>query len=212
MELFDGWWLFAFVICAIDTIPQAAIGAVSRPADRSGEKYAALAKELMPRLLASARRLTSDSDKAQDLVQDALIKGFEAYRAGNLELTDWVIGWFIRVMSNAHLNSIRRETRRATGELTSEIEATLADSDPKSRPDHWIEPQEQREALARALATLSEDHREVIVLVDLEELSYDDAAATLGVPVGTVRSRLNRARYALADAFRPLLTHMEIAQ
>ncbi|MGQ0656338.1 MAG: sigma-70 family RNA polymerase sigma factor [Betaproteobacteria bacterium] len=141
--------------------------------------------ELIPRLRRYARALTGDRSGADDLVQDTLERAWaklHLYRRG----TD-LRAWLFTVMHNVYVNRVR--AARATDPLDEEM-AELA-----QRPS-------QGDALVvrdldRALARLPEQQRAVLLLVALEDMSYDEVARTLDIPIGTVMSRLSRAREKL---------------
>jgi RNA polymerase sigma-70 factor (ECF subfamily) len=145
----------------------------------------------IPRLRRYARYLVRDVDRADDLVQESLIRALD-------KLDSWTPGtnlraWLFVILRNCHINEVRREQRSPIiGEAPlSEPELARAGS------------QEARVALLEvrdAFLRLSEEHREVLLLVALEELRYEEAAVILDVPLGTVRSRLSRARQALRAA------------
>jgi RNA polymerase sigma factor (sigma-70 family) len=139
-----------------------------------------------------AYRLTGNEADAQDLVQDVLLrvrKGLETYRPGSLE------GWLSRITTNAFLDDVRRRRRRPTVALPDDADRLLAadDSIPLSLPDD----------VQDALRALPDDFRAAVVLCDVVGLTYDEIAEQLGIPVGTVRSRIHRGRAAL----RGVLTH-----
>jgi len=139
----------------------------------------------IPRLRRYARGLTGDAARADDLVQDtlerALLKG-RLWRPGNLR------AWLLTMMHNVFVNQYR-----AAGALDYRA--------PEDLPDVAVRPQQQdgieMRELGRALQHLSSEQREVLLLVALEDLSYDETARILGTPVGTVMSRLSRARERL---------------
>ena len=141
--------------------------------------------DLIPRLRRYARALVGDRAAADDLVQDTLERAwtkFHLYRGG----TD-LRAWMFTVMHNVHVNRVR--AHRPTDALTEDMPETVqrtAQGDSLTVRD-----------LERALASLPEEQREVLLLVALEDLSYDDTARTLGIPIGTVMSRLSRARERL---------------
>jgi len=144
--------------------------------------------ELIPRLRRYARALVGDRATADDLVQDTLERAwtkFHLYRDG----TD-LRAWLFTIMHNVHVNRIRaqRPTEVLT-EDTPEMVQRAAQEDSLMVRD-----------LGRALAGLPEEQREVLLLVALEDMSYDEAARTLGIPIGTVMSRLSRARERLRAA------------
>lgn len=142
---------------------------------------------LLPALARYARALTGERAAGEDLVQDCLIRalGAEAqWRGGSIK------SWVFTIMTNLNRNRLRaRASMPVYG--SEEIEAIeAAVTEPALRID-----------IDRALASLSVEHREVLLMVGLEGLSYEETARALGVPLGTVMSRLSRAR----DAFRRAL-------
>jgi RNA polymerase sigma factor (sigma-70 family) len=140
---------------------------------------------LIPRLRRYARALVGDRSAADDLVQDTLERAwskFHLYRGG----TD-LRAWMFTVMHNVHVNRVRAQ--RPLDVLPDDTPEALqrgAQGDPLTIRD-----------LERALASLPVEQREVLLLVALEDMSYDEAARTLGVPIGTVMSRLSRGRERL---------------
>ena len=146
----------------------------------------------IPRLRRYARALTRNADRADDLVQETLMRAIaksHLWQAG----TD-IRAWLFTIMHNQHVNIVRRATRDgANVDIEQMSSALAATTDPTAS--------RQLRELERALSRLSDEHREVILLVGLEGMSYEAAAKILDVPVGTVRSRLSRGR----DDLRVLL-------
>lgn len=144
-----------------------------------------LAAELPP-LRRFARALTGDPALADDLVQDCVER---ALTKGHLyDPSRPLRAWLYAVLRNLYISGLRRNGRSTVVKTVDD----LADGEDAVPPD-----QEHRMAVgsvAEALDRLSPQHREVIVLVALEEMSYRDVAEILGVPLGTVMSRLSRAR------------------
>jgi RNA polymerase sigma factor (sigma-70 family) len=141
--------------------------------------------ELIPRLRRYARALVGDRATADDLVQDTLERAWaklHLYRRG----TD-LRAWLFTVMHNVHVNRVRAS--RATDPLGDEM-PELAQRAPQG--DALLVRD-----LDRAIARLPADQRAVLLLVTLEEMSYEQVARTLGIPIGTVMSRLSRAREKL---------------
>jgi RNA polymerase sigma-70 factor (ECF subfamily) len=141
--------------------------------------------ELIPRLRRYARALVGDRSTADDLVQDTLERAWaklHLYRRG----TD-LRAWLFTVMHNVHVNRVR--SSRATDALGDEM-PELAQRAPQS--DALLVRD-----LDRAITRLPAEQRAVLLLVTLEEMSYDQVARTLGIPIGTVMSRLSRAREKL---------------
>jgi RNA polymerase sigma-70 factor (ECF subfamily) len=140
----------------------------------------------IPRLRRYARALTRSAEAADDLVQDCLERAWrKAHR--------WTPGtdlraWLFTVMHNVYVNHVRRQQP-----VTEPMERNdYQDPRPQS-----LDGELDMRDLEAGLAQLSDDQREVLLLVCLEELSYEQAADVLGVPVGTVMSRLHRARERL---------------
>jgi RNA polymerase sigma-70 factor (ECF subfamily) len=142
----------------------------------------------IPRLRRYARALTHDANTADDLVQDCLARAL-----GKLHL--WQEGtdlraWLFTILHNQYVNHIRRAVREGAAVGLNENEPLL------SRGPQQGRRLELRD-LERAIAKLPEEQRSVILLVGLEGMRYEEVAAVLDVPVGTVRSRLSRGREAL---------------
>jgi RNA polymerase sigma-70 factor, ECF subfamily len=133
-------------------------------------------------LFGVAYHLTGRVPDAEDLVQETLMAAIGALRRfdGRAKFSTWLIGILIRQAALA-----RRKKRRPEVPAEQEVRATAS------------EKADRRMDVAAALATLSEEHREVVVLREFEAMSYDEIAAVLGVPRGTVESRLHRARQEL---------------
>ncbi|HEX7217756.1 MAG TPA: sigma-70 family RNA polymerase sigma factor [Burkholderiales bacterium] len=141
--------------------------------------------ELIPRLRRYARALVGDRATADDLVQDTLERAWaklHLYRRG----TD-LRAWLFTVMHNVHVNRVRAS--RLTDPLEDEM-PELAQRAPQG--DALLVRD-----LDRGIARLPAEQRAVLLLVTLEEMSYDQVARTLGIPIGTVMSRLSRAREKL---------------
>jgi len=141
--------------------------------------------ELIPRLRRYARALVGDRAAADDLVQDTLERAWaklHLYRRG----TD-LRAWLFTVMHNVHVNKVR--ATRATDPLEDEmpeLAQRAAQGDALMVRD-----------LDRSISRLPAEQRSVLLLVTLEDMSYDEVARTLGIPIGTVMSRLSRAREKL---------------
>ncbi|HEX4905058.1 MAG TPA: sigma-70 family RNA polymerase sigma factor [Acidimicrobiales bacterium] len=142
-----------------------------------------------------AYRLTGNDADAQDLVQDVLLRvrrGLETYRPGSLE------GWLSRITTNAFLDDVRRRKRRPTVALPEDAERVLTADDPD--PDELLAARSLPADIQQALLALPEDFRVAVVLCDVVGLQYDEIADDLGIPIGTVRSRIHRGRAQLREA------------
>jgi RNA polymerase sigma factor (sigma-70 family) len=141
--------------------------------------------ELIPRLRRYARALVSDRARADDLVQDTLERAwnkFHLWRPGS-DLR----AWLFTVMHNVHVNQVR----------ASRDHAVLDDEGPEMAVAAVQGASLEIRDLERALALLSPEQREVLLLIALEDMSYAEVAAMLDIPIGTVMSRLSRAREKL---------------
>jgi RNA polymerase sigma-70 factor, ECF subfamily len=160
--------------------------------------------EVLPNLdalYANALRLTHASADAEDLVQETVLRAFRFY--DRFERGTNVKAWLLRIQYNTFVNRYRRTTREReikdsmvlepTGEDVVSRDALRALTDPVGTA---LRPLISRE-IDIALSSLPEDQRLVVVLADIEELSYKEIAGVLGCPIGTVMSRLHRARRAL---------------
>lgn len=167
------------------------------PQDADGVCRAATIASLMPHLAVLhrvAERILGCRDLARDAVQEALVTYWREPPAHGHERA-----WLIRTVIHRSLHERRARTRRRRRESDAVHEAAL-DCPLCSPPDHEIERRELAASLDEALAALPEEHRTVFLLRELHGLEYDAIARRLGIPVGTVRSRLSRARCALRSA------------
>jgi RNA polymerase sigma factor (sigma-70 family) len=139
-----------------------------------------------------AYRLAGNDDDAYDLVQESLLrvrKGLETYRPGSLE------GWLSRIVTNVFLDEVRRRKRRPLEALPDDPERLLPPGVPADAATERLSDEVQT-----ALARLPEDFRVAVVLCDIVGLGYEEIAAALEIPVGTVRSRIHRGRRLLRRA------------
>jgi RNA polymerase sigma-70 factor (ECF subfamily) len=136
-----------------------------------------------------AFRLSGNDVDAQDLVQEALLrvhKGLERYQPGSLE------GWLARIVTNVFLDDVRRRRRRPVDALPDDPDWVLPPT-----PGADEASLDFSDDVQRALSALPDDFRAAVVLSDVADLTYDEIAVALGVPVGTVRSRIHRGRRLL---------------
>jgi len=141
-----------------------------------------------------AYRLTGNSDDAQDLVQDVLLKvrrGLETYRPGSLE------GWLSRITTNTFLDETRRRRRRPVDLLPDDPDRVVP---PSPGADVASAAETLSDQVQDALRRLPEEYRAAVVLCDVIGRSYEEIGEILGVPVGTVRSRIHRGRALLRKA------------
>lgn len=142
-----------------------------------------------------AMRLTRDPHDAEDLVQDTLLR---AYRALDRFDGRYPRAWLLTILRNTNINRVRKrkpdllqDEQRTLGALPAQ------GADGRSGPAETALERIPDDTVVDAVQRLSQDHRAVVALVDIDGLSYREAAEILGVPVGTVMSRLHRARRKL---------------
>ncbi len=158
-----------------------------------------------------AMGLTGNEEDARELVQDAFVRIFD--RAGQYDSAQSLESWFLTVMKNIFKDSRRRAERRLGVSLDAAVGddgLTVADSVADAREEALLDRLERLEDVARvrrALDRLPEDSRTILMMVDVEGMTYEQASETLGVALGTVRSRMSRARLFLRDR----LLAMEVA-
>ena len=152
-----------------------------------------------------ALRMLNDEDTASDAVQEALISAFSkfnTFRGGSLR------SWLARVTVNACYDEMRRKRRQREVPLEQfnmegeEVEDLSWMIDPAARPEERYESYEMESAIQESLNHLTPAYREALVLVDIEGLSYEEASVAAQVPVGTVKSRLARARLQIRSSLQ----------
>jgi len=150
--------------------------------------FNSLVEREIPRLRRYARALTRSGDRADDLVQEVLIRAIS--KAHLWQTGTDIRAWLFTIMHNQYVNMVHHAMReKATIDIEQMSSSLVATTDPTASC--------QLRELERALTCLSDEQREIILLVGLEGMSYEAAAQVLSVPVGTVRSRLSRGREAL---------------
>ena len=144
-----------------------------------------------------AYRMTGDADDAQDLLQDALLEAFRSFKS--FKRGTYFDKWLYRIMTNTFID--RQRHRKRVGSVLS-LDAPLGPEEGGAReiPDWESDPETKylkdvlSEPLQKALDNLPSEFRMVLILADVEEFSYEEIGDIMGTPVGTVRSRLHRAR------------------
>ena len=158
---------------------------------------------MLPHLNAAyslARYLTRNDHDAEDVVQDAYLRAFtyrDSFRGGG---TESARAWLLTIVRNTAYSWRRREGGPAL--VTEFDEAQHSDSVAEEHPEAALLRDAARQSLSRAIDQLPPEFREVIVLRELEGLSYREIGEVVGVPTGTVMSRLSRARERLQQALR----------
>ena len=145
-----------------------------------------------------ARHLTRDPIDAQDVVQDAYLRAlkyFDAFHGTNVAEGR---GWLLAIVRNTAYSWHRR--RQPEANVTQFDEELHSDAVADSHPETAMLGRDRRQALAREIDRLAPEYRETIVLREIQGFSYKEIADITGVPVGTVMSRLSRARHRLQEA------------
>jgi RNA polymerase sigma-70 factor (ECF subfamily) len=147
-------------------------------------------------------RFTGRAEEAEDLTQEVFIKIFQTLRSFDASQGSFST-WLHRVARN-HLVDHYRRTRkdRVTASIEDDLETIQEKPSPGADPAGHLEVRERKEQLQRGLDRLSPDLREAVVLRDLHDLDYLEIAKVLGVPEGTVKSRINRGRLELARVLK----------
>ncbi len=159
----------------------------------------------------TALRILNDEDLAADAAQEAFLSAFKAlnsYRGGSFR------AWLLRTVTNACYDELRRKKRRPTTPLEPEtdegedVESPRWMADPNASPELEVDQAELEHAIQHCLENLPADFRAVVVLADIQGLDYSEVAVAVKTPIGTIRSRLARARLRLREClqgFRELL-------
>jgi RNA polymerase sigma-70 factor (ECF subfamily) len=154
-----------------------------------------------------AYRVMGDHAAAEDAVQDAMIKAYRnmaRFRGGSFK------SWLLKIVTNTCYDELRRQKRRPTTPLEpvtdedEQVENPKWLADPGESPEDSAARSELSRAIQNCLNGLSEDFRTIVVLVDIQGMDYTEAADIAGTPLGTVKSRLARARHYLRDCLQGL--------
>jgi RNA polymerase sigma-70 factor, ECF subfamily len=170
--------------------------------DRSiPESFEELAMPLFERLYNFAHWLTQDRQEAEDLVQETYVKalkGFRSFQPG----TNFR-AWIYQILRNTFLTS--RTGLKSNASVPLDVEGDQENLPAvEETPESILLQRSDRELVQEALSRLPVPHREVLLLCEFEEMSYQEISTTLAIPMGTVMSRLARARRALRDAVQQL--------
>ena len=167
----------------------------------SAEAFGRIVRSYQRAVYRVAYALTRNAGDADDVTQDTFMRAWQAI--GRFRVGEPLYPWLARIAMNASFSLLRRRKRRPEVALEPMLEggAQWAGGDD---PVEEAAARERDERLAGAYAALSEEHRAVLALRVVEDLSYDEIARTLQVPVGTVMSRLSRARAELRSRMQAL--------
>ena len=153
----------------------------------------------------TARRILGDDELAADATQEAFIsafRGLNSFRGGSFK------AWLMRTVTNACYDELRRQRRRPTTPLEpdtndgEEMDSPRWLADPNMSPEQEAEADELEHAIQHCLENLPTDFRVVVVMADIQGLDYSEVAAVIRVPLGTIKSRLARARLRLLECLQ----------
>jgi len=171
------------------------------------ERYVVFNAEFIPHIDSMynfAFRLTNDEDDANDLVQDTYMKAFRFINS--FQQGTNAKAWLFRILKNSFINDYRKKSKQPAKVDYQEVETTYnsESTDAESTTDLRTETVQDMigDEVATALNSLPVDFRTVIILCDIEGFTYEEMAKILDIPIGTVRSRLHRARNLLKEKLR----------
>ena len=181
---------------------------VSKPRYTDDEKHRIFNQEFMPQIDSMynfAYRLTNDEDDANDLLQDTYMKAFRFINS--FQQGTNAKAWLFRILKNSFINDYRKKSKEPSKIDYQEVETVYnsnEDAEVESTTDLRIEAVQDMigDEVATALNSLPVDFRTVIILCDIEGFTYEEMAKILDIPIGTVRSRLHRARNLLKEKLR----------
>jgi RNA polymerase sigma factor (sigma-70 family) len=169
------------------------------------EKHEIFQKTFMPHITAMynfAFRLTNNEDDANDLVQDTYLKAFRFINS--FELGTNAKAWLFRILKNSFINDYRKRSKEPNKVDYQDVETTY-NSDDDADANYTVDLRAETvqdmigDEIANALNAIPVDFRTVIILCDVEGFTYEEMAKILDIPIGTVRSRLHRARMLLKE-------------
>jgi RNA polymerase sigma-70 factor (ECF subfamily) len=168
-----------------------------------------LVERYQARLLNFVYRIVGDRERAEDLVQEVFVRVYR--HLGRFDRSKKFSTWIYTIASNLAKNELRNRSRNPLVLFTSmtngweDEERPLEFEDPSSRPDDMFRKRHVRELVESSVAQLPSHHREVFVLREIEGRSYEEIAEITHCNLGTVKSRLNRARNSFAEIIEPSL-------
>lgn len=162
----------------------------------TGADLSSTLPDMLPRLWAFALRLTANQHDAEDLVQRACVRGLE--RAHQLQADTAPLSWMFSIVHSTWINELRARSVRSRSSMEWDDTFLETVEDPSARTPEQIVMNAQ---IVDAVQQLPEAQRVVMLLVAVEGLSYSETASALDIPIGTVMSRLSRARQAIGAKF-----------
>lgn len=167
------------------------------------DAFSQLVEANQNKIYSLALRMTGSPEDGADLAQEAFLRAWRSLPSFQEESS--FSTWLYKLTSNLCIDFLRKEKRRKAVAITVSLDDDQDESPPVEVPDHRFTPEaeverrELRSAMSRALKTMSEEHRQILILREVEGLSYTEIAQLLDVEEGTVKSRLARARISLRN-------------
>lgn len=192
----------------VDKLDDHALLAATRTGDEAA--FQEIVRRYQNQITNYVYRLLNDYDRAVDLAQETFVRVYMS--AERYQATYSFSTYIYRIAHNLAISELRQRNRRRLIPLptffsdkdSEEVEVELPDNRLKLADDEMID-NERRAAVAKAISSLPEKYRAALVLCDIEEKSYEEISAVLDLPVGTVKSRINRARNLLKEKLREFL-------
>ena len=181
---------------------------MGRVAEDDERAFTELVRRFQGRVTNLIARVLNDRESSDDLAQEVFVRVFvhrRNYRRGSKFTT-----WLFTIAANLAKNEIRRRVRKRNWFSLDALQELLGDgaiqlADPTEGQEPALQRAQLQEAIGRAIGTVPEKYRVALVLRDIEGFAYEEIGQMLGIPGGTVRSRINRARGMLKRKLRPLL-------
>ena len=170
---------------------------VVRSKDGGLNAFNFIVQRYQSQVLNLAARIIGDRGRAEDVTQQTFISAHRAigrFRGGSLR------AWLMRIAANASRDSLRGSRQRPEQSLDESLESpSFQPASAEASPEEHAERSELNAELQKAILALSDDQRAVLVLIDVQGFSYEETAESVGASIGTVKSRLNRARRRVRD-------------
>ena len=170
---------------------------VVRSKDGDLQAFNFIVQRYQSQVLNLSARIIGDRGRAEDVTQETFISAYQAigrFRGGSLR------AWLMRIAANASRDSLRGSRRRPEQSLDESLESpSFQPASAEASPEEHAERSELNAELQKAILALSDDQRAVLVLIDVQGFSYEETTESVGASIGTVKSRLNRARRRVRD-------------
>ena len=170
---------------------------IVRSKDGDLQAFNFIVQRYQSQVLNLSARIIGDRGRAEDVTQETFISAYQAigrFRGGSLR------AWLMRIAANASRDSLRGSQRRPEQSLDESLEsASFQPVSAEPSPEEHAERSELNAELQKAILALSDDQRAVLVLIDVQGFSYEETTESVGASIGTVKSRLNRARRRVRD-------------